>query len=64
MFKHNNKYSNTYHSKIKTKSSNIKSSTYIDFGIENSEKDPEFNVFDHAKKYAKNTLKLKILKPC
>ena len=28
---------------------NIKSSTYIDFGIENKDKDPKFKVSDHVR---------------
>ena len=27
----------------------VKSSTYIDFGVENNEKDPKFQVGDHVK---------------
>ena len=34
-----NKYNNTYHNTIKIKPVIITSSTYIDFGIENNEKD-------------------------
>ena len=30
-----NKYNNTYHSTIKMKPGDVKSNTYIDFGIEN-----------------------------
>ena len=39
-----NKYNNTYHRTIKMKPIDINSSTYIDFGTENSDKD------DHNKK--------------
>ena len=39
-----NKYKNTYHSAIKMKPINIKSSTYIDFGEENNKADPKFEV--------------------
>ena len=35
-----NKYNNTY-SKIKIKSFDVKSNTYIDFGIKNNDKDPK-----------------------
>ena len=35
-----NKYNNTY-SKIKTKSFDVKSNTYIDFSIKNNDKDPK-----------------------
>ena len=39
-----NKYNNTYHRTIKMKPIDINSSTYIDFGTENNDKD------DHNKK--------------
>ena len=35
-----NKYNNTFNSKIKIKPFDVKSSSYIDFGIVNNEKDP------------------------
>ena len=35
-----NKYNNTY-SRIKIKSFDVKSNTYIDFGIKNNDKDPK-----------------------
>ena len=35
------KYNNKYHSTIKIKPVDIKSNTYIDFGIENNGKDPQ-----------------------
>ena len=49
------KYNNTYHNTIKMKPVNVKISTYIDFGIENNEKDPKFKVGDHVRisKYKK-----------
>ena len=37
-----NGYNNTYHSIIKMKPIDVKSSTYIDFGKENNDKDPKF----------------------
>ena len=40
-----NKYSNTYNT-IKMKSSNVKSRTYIDFGLEDNDKGPKFEVGD------------------
>ena len=43
-----NKYSNPYHSTIKMKPVNVKSSTYTDFGIENNDKDPKCKVVEHA----------------
>ena len=41
-----NKYNNTYHSTIKIKLVDVKSSTSIDFIKENNEKDPKFKVGD------------------
>ena len=43
-----NKYNNTY-STIKITPVDVKSNTYIDFGIENNNKDPEFKVNDHVR---------------
>ena len=37
-----NKLNNTYHRTIKMKPVDIKSSTFIDFGVENNEKNPKF----------------------
>ena len=37
-----NKYNNTYHSTIKMKPADVKSSTYIDFNKENNREDPKF----------------------
>ena len=42
-----NIYNNTYHSKIKMKSVNVKSNTYIDFNIE-KKKSPQFEVGDQV----------------
>ena len=42
-----NKYNNTYHSTIKMKRADVKSSTYIDFNKENIEEDPKLEVGDH-----------------
>ena len=44
-----NKYNNTYHSTIKMKLVDVKFRKYIDFGIENNEKNPKFKVGDHEK---------------
>ena len=44
-----NKCSNTYHSTIKMKPLDVKSSTCIDFGIENNNKNPKFKVSDHGR---------------
>ena len=41
-----NEYNNTYHSTIKMKLSDVKPSTYIDFNVENNDKDPKFEVGD------------------
>ena len=43
-----NKYNNTY-SRIKIKSFDVKSNTYIDFGIKNNDKDPKFKISDHVR---------------
>ena len=43
------KYNNIYHSTIKVKPADIKSSIYFDFGIENNNKDPKFKVGDHVR---------------
>ena len=39
----------TYHSTIKMKSVDIKSSTYIDFNKENNKEEPKFKVGDHVR---------------
>ena len=44
-----NKYNNTYHSTITIKPGDVKSSTYIDFGIGNNEKYPKFEVGQHVR---------------
>ena len=44
-----NEYNNRYHKTIKTKSVDVNSSTYIDFGVENNKKDPKFEVGDHVR---------------
>ena len=41
-----NKYNNTYHSTIKTKPVDVKSSTYIDSSKEINDKDPELKIGD------------------
>ena len=40
------KYNNTYHSIIKMKPVDVKSSTYIDFSKEVNDKDPKFKIGD------------------
>ena len=52
-----NKCNHTYHCIIKMKPTDVKSSTYIDYDVENNEKYPKFEVVDHARilQY-KNTL--------
>ena len=42
-----NTYTNTFHSTIKMKPADVKSSSYIDFCIENNDKDAKFQVGDH-----------------
>ena len=44
-----NEYNNSYHSTIKLKLIAVKSSTYIDFDVENNDKDPKFEVSDHVR---------------
>ena len=44
-----NEYNNTYHSTIKVKPANLKSSTYSDFSAENNDKYPKFEVGDHVR---------------
>ena len=41
-----NKYNNTYHSSIKMKSADVKSSTYIDSTKDINTKDPKFRICD------------------
>ena len=52
------KYNNTYHSTIKIKPIDVKSSTCIDFKVENYDKDPKFEIGDHRRisKYNNITL--------
>ena len=44
-----NKYNNIYHSTIKMTPVDVTSSSYIDFGVKNNEKDPKFNVGNYAR---------------
>ena len=44
-----NKYNNTYHSAIKMKPCNVKSSKYIDPHQKNREEGPKFRVGDHTR---------------
>ena len=44
-----NKYNNTFHSTIKMKSVDIKSSTYIDFDKNSNKEDPKAKVVDHVR---------------
>ena len=44
-----NKYNNTYHSTIKIKPVDVKSSTYIDFNKENNREGLRFKVNDHVR---------------
>ena len=43
------KFNNKYNRTIKIKAVDIKSSTYIDFDVENKNKDPKFQVSNHAR---------------
>ena len=42
-------YNNTYHRTIKMRAIDVKTSTNIDFGVENNDKDPKFKVGDHIR---------------
>ena len=44
-----NKYNNRYYSTFKMKPVDVNSSTYIDFGIENNDKDLKFKVGEHPR---------------
>ena len=44
-----NKYNNTYHSTIKMKPVDVKSSTYINFNKENNKEDAKFTVDDDVR---------------
>ena len=44
-----NKYNNTHHSAIKVKSVDVKSSTSIDFGKKNNEKDDKLKAGSHVR---------------
>ena len=44
-----NKYNNTYHSTIKVKPINVKSSTHFDFDKKNNKEDPKSKVGDHTR---------------
>ena len=46
-----NKYSNKYHDTIKMKPTDAKSSMYIDFDVENKDKDPKFEIGIFPKGY-------------
>ena len=38
-----------YHGTTKIKPFDVKSSTYIDFGVQDNEEDPKFKVCDHVR---------------
>ena len=44
-----NEYDNAYRSTIRVKPVGVKSSIYIDFGVEKYEKNPKFEVGDHVR---------------
>ena len=44
-----NKYSNAYHRTLKMKPNDVKTTTYIDFDIENNDKHTKFKVGDHVR---------------
>ena len=43
-----NEFNNTYHNTIKKNPADVKASTYIDFNVENNNKDLKFAVGDHV----------------
>ena len=43
------KYNNTYHKTIKTKSRDVKSYSFAEYNEESIEKDPKFKVGDHVR---------------
>ena len=51
-----NEYNDTYHSSIKMKPVDVKSSMYIDSTKENNKKDPRFNIGDIARISISNIL--------
>ena len=46
-----NEYNNKYNRTIKMNPVDVKSSTYIEFGLENNDKDPKLDVSEHVKIY-------------
>ena len=42
-----NKFNNTYHKTIELKPTDVKSSTYFDFGVKNNGKEIKYKVGDH-----------------
>ena len=44
-----NEYNNTYHTIIKMKPVDVKWCTYIDFAVENDNKEAKFKVVDHVR---------------
>ena len=51
-----NEYKNTYQRAVKKKPIDIKSSTYIDFCLENNDKDPKFEVGYQVRKSKYKTI--------
>ena len=44
-----NEYNNTYHRRIKKNPIDFNASTYFDFGVENNDNDPKFQVGNHVR---------------
>ena len=55
-----NEYNNTYHRTIKMKLINLKSNTFIDFGLENDEKDSKLVIVDPARMYKYKNIFVKL----
>ena len=55
-----NECNNTYHRTIKMKLINLKSNTFIDFGLENDEKDSKLVIVDPARMYKYKNIFVKL----
>ena len=55
-----NEYNNTYHRTIEMKLINLKSNTFIDFGLGNDEKDSKLVIVDPARMYKYKNIFVKL----